>query len=100
MLSYNDLYEVLRKEKYSELLQILPKNFLLDFCEYLVDKKEQSSKDDGLFVDSVMKSRKQVENSLAIFKELILRRKKKILNLVFVAAETGIMKRDYEIMLP
>jgi len=29
-----------------------------------------------------------------------LRRKKKLLNLVFVAAETGIMKRDYENMMP
>ena len=28
-----------------------------------------------------------------------MRRKKKLLNLVFVAAETGIMKRDYETML-
>ena len=36
---------------------------------------------------------------MAIFKELVLRRKKKLLNLVFVAAETGIMKRDYENML-
>ena len=29
-----------------------------------------------------------------------MRRKKKLLNLVFVASETGIMKRDYEYMMP
>ena len=34
-----------------------------------------------------------------MFKELILRRKKKLLNLAFVAAETGISKRDYDNML-
>jgi len=100
MLTYNDLYEILRKEKYSEMLQQLPKNFVEDVSEYLADRKSQTTKDDDLFADSAMKSKKQLENSVAIFKELILRRKKKLLNLVFVAAETGIMKRDYENMIP
>jgi len=99
MITYNDLYELLRKEKFSETLQLLPKNFLQDVSEYLADKKEQSAMDSSLFSDSVAKTKKQLENSIAIFKELTLRRKKKLLNLVFVAAETGIMKRDYENML-
>jgi hypothetical protein len=34
-----------------------------------------------------------------MFKELMLRRKKKILNLVFIAAETGVSRRDFENML-
>jgi len=99
MLTYNDLYEILRKEKFNETLQPLPKNFLEDMSEYLNDKKEQSDKENSLFTDSIAKIKKQLENSIALFKELILRRKKKLLNLVFVAAETGIMKRDYENML-
>ncbi len=99
MLTYNDLYEILRKEKFNENLQALPKNFLADVSEYLSEKREQSSMESNLFVDSVAKTKKQLENSVAIFKELMLRRKKKLLNLVFVAAETGIMKRDYENML-
>ena len=99
MISYNDLYELLRKEKFSENLQVLPKSFIKEFSEYLQDKKQESSSDSVLFVDSVTKSKKQLENSFAIFKELILRRKRKLLNLVFIAAETGIMKRDYENML-
>ncbi|MEM4259142.1 MAG: hypothetical protein QXS38_00035 [Candidatus Pacearchaeota archaeon] len=100
MLTYNDLYEILRKEKFNENLQALPKNFLSDVSEYLNEKREQSSMEGNLFVDSVAKTKKQLENSIAIFKELMLRRKKKLSNLVFVAAETGIMKRDYENMLP
>ncbi|MBI3334751.1 DNA replication complex GINS family protein [Candidatus Pacearchaeota archaeon] len=99
MLSYNDLYEILRKEKYSEVLQQLPKDFVESVSEYLNDKKDQAVQGDELFQDSVLKSKKQLENSIAIFKELMLRRKKKLLNLVFVATETGIMKRDYENML-
>lgn len=99
MLNYNDLYEILRKEKYSESLMPLSKDFMIDFSEFLNEQKMQSSKESDLFADNIIKSKKQLENSLAIFKELILRRKKKILNLVFVATETGIMKKDYENML-
>lgn len=99
MLSYNDLYEVLRKEKFSEALQILPKTFLTDFAEYINEKKDLGAPEENLFAESTAKSKKQFENSIALFRELILRRKKKLLSLVFVAAETGIMKRDYENML-
>jgi DNA replication initiation complex subunit (GINS family) len=99
MMTYNDLYEILRKEKYSETLQQLPKNFIIELSEFLNDKKLESSKENDLYSDSLLKSKKQLENAIALFKELILRRKKKMLNLVFVAAETGIMKRDYDNML-
>lgn len=100
MLTYNDLYELLRKEKFSEALQALQKDFLTEVSEYFAEKREQSAMSNDLFADSVAKTKKQLENSIAIFKELMFRRKKKLLNLVFVAAETGIMKRDYENMLP
>ncbi|MEM4271812.1 MAG: hypothetical protein QXD13_01850 [Candidatus Pacearchaeota archaeon] len=100
MLSYNDLYELLRKERFNESLQLLPKNFVEDVAEYLNERKGSTASEDGLFADSILKAKKQFENSIAIFKELMLRRKKKLLNLVFVAAETGIMKKDYENMLP
>ena len=99
-MNYSDLYELLRKEKYSDVLQPLFSKFLSEYSVFLSTVKEESSKGGDLFTDLVSKSKKQLENSIAIFKELMLRRKKKILNLVFVAAETGIMKRDYENMLP
>ncbi len=98
-MDYNELYEVLRKEKYSEGLQVLPAKFIESVSEYLKDKRREGSSDGDMFQDSVLKAKKQFENAVAIFKELMLRRKKKLLNLVFVAAETGIMKRDYENML-
>lgn len=99
MLNYNDLYELLRKEKYSESLMSLPKTFSDEVSEFFAEQKEQSSKESDIFFENVAKSKKQLENSIAIFKELMLRRKKKILNLVFIATETGIMKKDYENML-
>lgn len=99
MISYNDVYELLRKEKYAEALQPLAKEFVNEFSDYVNDKIVESNKEDDLFQENVMKSKKQLENSIAMFKELMRLRKKKLLNLVFVATETGIMKRDYENML-
>lgn len=99
MITYNELYDALRKERYSEQLQPIPKNFIKDISAYLKDKKEIAEKKDDDFSDTILKTKKQYENSIAIFKELILRRKKKILDLAFVAAETGISKRDFENML-
>jgi DNA replication initiation complex subunit (GINS family) len=99
MITYNELYDALRKERYSEQLQPIPKNFIKDVSGYLKDKKEIANKKEDDFSDTVMKTKKQFENSIAIFKELILRRKKKILELAFVATETGISKRDFENML-
>ncbi len=100
MLTYQDLFEIVRKEKYSEVLQPLPKQFHLEFIEYIQSKKDNTAPETDLFMDATLKSKKQLENSLALFKELILRRKRKLLNLVFVAAETGILKKDFENMLP
>jgi len=99
MITYNDLYESLRKERYSEQLQPLGKNFVQEVMQYLKDKKDISEKTEDMFSDAISKTKKQFENAVAMFKELILRRKKKLLNLAFVAAETGISKRDYENML-
>ncbi len=99
MITYNELYDALRKERYSEQLQPIPKLFIKEVSAYLKDKKEIANKEDDNFSDTILKTKKQFENSIAIFKELILRRKKKILELAFVAAETGISKRDFENML-
>jgi len=99
MITYNELYDALRKERYSEQLQFIPKNFIKEVAIYLKDKKEIADKENDDFSDAILKTKKQFENSIAIFKELMLRRKKKILELAFVAAETGISKRDFENML-
>jgi len=100
MINYSDLYEYLRKEKYGEQLQHLPKDFVRQFSEYMAEtRKRFSDISVDNFSDDVLKEKKQYENAMAIFKELMLRRKKKILNLVFVAAETGVMKRDFADML-
>lgn len=99
MIGYTDLYEILRKEKYAEALQPLPKKFISQVSEFIANNSQPIQNQDDLFSDSTAKSKRQLENAIAMFKELFLRRRRKILNLVFVATETGITKRDFENML-
>ncbi len=99
MITYNDIYEAARKERYSTQLQPIPKNFIEEVANYLKEKKEIASKEDDDFSDVIMKTKKQLENAITLFKELMLRRRKKILDLVLIAAETGISKQDFNNML-
>ena len=99
MITYNDIYEALRKERYSEQLQPLNKDFVKDVSLYLKDREDAISKEKDMFSSELQKNKKHMENAIAIFKELILRRKKKLLDLAFVSAETGISKRDFENMM-
>ena len=103
MITYNEIYEAAKKERYSEQLQKLSKTIVEDFAEYIKEKKEIVSKSEvegEVFSDSVIKTKKQIESAITFFKELIRRRKKKILDLVMIASETGISKQDFENMLP
>ena len=99
MITYNDIYEAARKERYSEQLQQIPKNFISEVAKYIRDKKEIASKENDDFSEVIVKTKKQLENATTLFKELIIRRRKKILNLVLIATETGISKQDFENML-
>ena len=99
MITYNDIYEAARQERYSEQLQPLSKNFVVEISKYLQEKKQFTLKESEEFSGVIDKTKKQFENAVTFFKELIVRRRKKILNLVLIAAETGISKRDFENML-
>ncbi len=99
MITYNDLYEALRKERYSEQLQSLSKDFVKLVAVYLKEKEEIAKKDDDLFSENVKRTKRQLEEAASIFNELMRIRKKKLLDLAFVSSETGISKRDYENML-
>jgi DNA replication initiation complex subunit (GINS family) len=98
MITYNDIYEAARKERYAEQLQKLSKGFIKDVAEYIRDKKEIASKENDSFSEVILKTKKQLENATTLFRELITRRRKKILNLILIAAETGISKQDFDNM--
>lgn len=100
MITYNDLYDALRKERYSEQLQPLAKDFVKEIAAYIKDKEALIAGETNLFSEDLQKNKKHLENSISIYKELMLRRKRKLLDLAFVSAETGISKRDFENLLP
>lgn len=99
MITYQEIYDLLRKEKYNESLQELPKNFLSEVASYIEEKKKLLEKDSELFSETLAITRKQLENAITMIKELFAIREKKVLNLAFVAAHTGVSKRDTENLL-
>lgn len=100
MLKYEDLYEILRREKTSDSLQKLNTDFIKDFSAFIHEHKKTITRNGDFFAEEIIRDKKQYENSMVLFKELILRRKKKLLNMVFIANETSVMKKDFENMLP
>ena len=99
MITYKDIYDSAKRERYSENLQPIPKSFVKDVAKYLKEKKQAASKNNDVFSDVLMKTKKQLENAVTLFQELLRRRRKKILNLVLIASETGISKQDFNNML-
>jgi len=99
MITFSDIYEAMRKEKYSEELQSLPPKFLVETSEYFKEKKEFLEKEGDSFSDMVLKNKKKLENAHSSFKDLLRMRKKKILNLAFISSEVGISKKDFENLL-
>lgn len=99
MITYKDIYEAAKKERYSENLQPIPKTFVKEVAQYLKEKREAALKNEDVFSDVLIKTKKQLENAITLFQELLRRRRKKILNLVLIASETGISKQDFENML-
>ncbi len=99
MITYKDIYDASKKERYSENLQPIPKTFVKDVAKYLKEKKQAASKNIDVFSDVLLKTKKQLENAVTLFQELLRRRRKKILHLVLIASETGISKQDFNNML-
>lgn len=100
MITYQEIYDILRKEKYNEALQQLPNSFLQEVSSYLSEKKDIVAREQkNLFSDTVRMTRKQLDNTLSIIKEIVFLREKKVLNLAFTAIMTGISKRDTENLL-
>lgn len=103
IITYETLYELLRREKYRKELQKLDKNFFKDVINYLEEKKsilKSQEKKDNIFAPSnVQKTRKQLENLQKIIKELYERRETKIIQLAVFSSRTNATIHDYGSML-
>lgn len=98
MITYSDIYDAARRERNSERLQPIAKNFISEVSNYLKDKNKMVEDEKDAFSENIIKLKKQIENAITLFKELMNKRRKKILNLVLIASETGISKQDFEYM--
>ena len=88
-ITYETLFELLKREKDTTDLQKLEPNFFNYFVDYLNEKKNMLNKEDTLFsYDEKKKVEKQIENAKRIIKEIYERREKKILNIALMKSRT------------
>ena len=101
-ITYETLFDLLRREKNREELQTLDNDFYEQVLAYLKEKKEAlSKKGDELFVSAEREKLKiQFQNIRRIIKELYERREKKIINMALTRARTGSDVIDTSALLP
>jgi DNA replication initiation complex subunit (GINS family) len=91
-VTYETLYEMLRREKSREELQVLDEGFLLDVLYYLREKQrildEAEKKQDLFSLDEREKTQVQLVNIRKIVRELYERREKKIADMALNRSRT------------
>src|SRR3989344_2263400 len=90
VITYENLYEILRKEKYSPEIQAIDKNFYQQLIQYLEEKKaiiESQKNKDSIFANEIQKAQIQLDNLKKIIKELYERRERKIIDLAIFASK-------------
>jgi len=103
IITYETLYDLLRREKNRPELQKMPDNYISDLLNYLKKKKEilqsQEQKKSIFTTIEVQKTRKQVESIQKIIKELYERRETKIIQLAMISSRTNIETEEKSVML-
>ena len=104
IITYETLYDILRREKNRPELQELPETFTKDLISYLKKKKEilqSQEKKKSIFTSiEVQKTRKQIESIQKIIKELYERRESKIIQVALISSRTSIDTEEKSVMLP
>lgn len=104
IITYETLYDILRREKNRPELQKLPDTFLNDLINYFQKKKEilnSQEKKKSIFTSiETQKTRKQIESIQKIIKELYERRESKIIHLALIASRSSIETEEISVMLP
>ncbi|MBS3101090.1 DNA replication complex GINS family protein [Candidatus Woesearchaeota archaeon] len=90
VITYETLFELLKREKERTDLQKLEPTFFSDTINYIKDKKKiLEAKSDSVFAaDEGRKTERQLENIYKILKELYERREKKIISMALDRSRT------------
>jgi len=102
-ITYETLYELLRREKNREELQEFNKDFYKDLVSYIESKKQilKTKQDSEMFSDAgQQKIKTQLENIKKILKELYEKRERKIINMALTKSRTGSDIIDLSRLLP
>ncbi len=100
-ITYETIYELLRKEKYEPELQPLPQTFFNDIIEYLKEKQailDSQKAQKSIFSKETEKTEKQIQNIKRIIREIYERRENKIIQLALFSSRTDI-NQEYQNML-
>jgi DNA replication initiation complex subunit (GINS family) len=101
--TYEDIYELLRAEKFATDLEDIPKNDLARIKSYLKSKEELLKKQED--ATSILSSQKkiriqqEIDNAIRALKDLYEIREKKIINRAIYGARTGSQFKDTTNML-
>jgi DNA replication initiation complex subunit (GINS family) len=103
IITYETLYEILRREKYKTELQPLDKDFFKNVLNYLKEKQEildsQKNKETFFNFTEIQKTQTQLDNIKKILKELYERRENKIIQIALFSSRAK-TKNDTSMMLP
>ena len=91
IITYDSIYETLRKEKYEPEIQKLSETFYADTITYLKEKKaivETQRSQQSIFSDETVKTERQIQNIKRLLKELYERRENKIIQLALFSSRS------------
>ena len=103
VITYETLYELLRREKSRADIQKLDKEFFNDVIKYIKDKTEilesQKSKENVFAAKEIERTTKQMESISRILKELYEKRETKLIELALLnSRDNGVV--DISLLLP
>ncbi|MBT3324386.1 DNA replication complex GINS family protein [archaeon] len=103
IITYENLYEILRREKYRTELQKVDDTFFRDVVKYLQEKtailSSQSQKDSIFASTELVKTQNQIRNIQKILKELYEKRENKIIQSALFSSRAQ-NPQDTSAMLP
>lgn len=100
VITYETLFDLLRKEKSREELQQLPEDFYGQLIAYLRQKEADVAAAGGFNAPGSQKALIQYRNVQKILRELYERRERKILEMALNSARTGSNLIDTSALLP
>ena len=103
VITYETLYELLRREKFRQEIQKLDKDFFNDIIKYIKDKRDilesQKTKNNTFVSKEIDRTTNQLESIYRILKELYEKREGKIINMALLNSRSKTVF-DASLLLP